>query len=170
VDDPNPQPPEIVVVASRVSGRGEVGEILRHELTHAADHCIRRMDLRDCDALACSEVRAHLNAECSVDGSRVHFAACSGPLRFVNAQWCEGARLDCARRHAVRATSNVFPAHDAQACVQRVFERCRLTAETEDALGVDAVPASGAAPAPSVMCGPGAVPASSPNVAASAPR
>ena len=139
MDDPNPQPPEIVVVASRVSGRGEVAEILRHELTHATDHCVRRMDLRDCEALACSEVRAHMSAECAVGGSRIHFAACSGPLRFVNARWCESARLDCARRHAVRATSNVFPSDEARACVERVFERCRLSAEMELAAAAEAV-------------------------------
>ena len=124
-DDPNPQPPEIVIVAAQVSSPRDIAEVLRHELTHARDHCEKRRDLRVCDELACSEIKAHLAAECSENGSRIAGVwSCSRPALWISPARCEEARAACVRRYAVRATSNVFAPAEARTCVDRVFDRC----------------------------------------------
>ena len=95
-----PDPLSVVLCSNRVSSRDEVEEVLVHELVHVYDVRVQRLDLRLCENLAYSEIRAATQAECA------------------NA-WL--APSMCIRNNAVAATSNLFPTAQAKTCVQRVF-------------------------------------------------
>jgi hypothetical protein len=105
-----PQPLSVVLCTNRLSTDGnhaeqlhEMEEILTHELMHVYDVRQLHLDLRDCENLAYSEVRAARAAECSNTYSIF--------------------RDQCVKSKAVQATQNLFPADQARQCLQRVFER-----------------------------------------------
>jgi mitochondrial inner membrane protease ATP23 len=88
-----------------------------HELIHAYDHCRAKIDSRDCQHLACTEVRA---------------ALLSGDCDMTN-EWkrrnfrIKGQGAECAKRRAELSVAQ----HEcckgegaAKAAVERVFDRC----------------------------------------------
>jgi hypothetical protein len=101
-----PSPLSVVVCSNRLRARGrdnqleEMREILTHELIHVYDVRKLLLDLRDCQNLAYSEVRAAREAECQ--------------------SWFYGMR-SCIRSKALTATNNMFP-KEGQACLKRVFD------------------------------------------------
>jgi len=104
-----PQPLSVVLCTNRLSTDAspkeqlaEMEEILTHELIHVYDVRALQLDLRDCENLAYSEVRAAAAAEC-----RNSFSLLQGT---------------CVRTKALMATQNLFPS-TARKCLQRVFER-----------------------------------------------
>lgn len=95
----------IVLCANRLRSAAEVEESLVHELTHLYDLCVSRKDLRKCEPLAYSEVRAARNAECG----------------GANASSLEWRRRWCVKGVATRATAAMFPDR-ADDCIEAVFE------------------------------------------------
>lgn len=122
-------PPKIVICSNHIQSKGEVEEVLVHELVHAVDvrssrppwprlprrptlalrphaqYCVDDQDLQDCRVLACSEIRAAREAEC---------------YRSFPFEWL---RKRCVSSIATRSTKNMFPTQGA-ACVTEVFDRC----------------------------------------------
>jgi len=100
-----PDPMSITLCANRLQSLEEVEEVLVHELIHVYDVRVRKgsdaLDLRQCDQLAYSEVRAAREAECF------------NSSRFTKAY--------CVRDRAAVATSNMFP-KDGRHCVAQVYE------------------------------------------------
>lgn len=97
-----PDPVSVVLCANRLSSQKEVEEVLVHELIHVYDVRQRKMDLRNCEKLAYSEVRAAREAEC-------HSSS-----RFTKSY--------CIREKATVATENMFP-EKGRTCVCSVFEK-----------------------------------------------
>jgi hypothetical protein len=100
-----PNPLSIVLCSNRLSLRNteEMEQVLTHELIHIYDVKIQKLDLRQCDNLAYSEVRAAREGEC----------------RYA---WLSPSF--CIHKCATIATQNLFPTGDqASACVSRVWER-----------------------------------------------
>jgi len=98
-------PPSITLCSNRLYNRDDIGESLVHEMIHAYDYLVRKMDFSDCDQLACSEIRANRDGECK-------------------GKWMvEYFRRRCARRNAVCATQSMFPERGRD-CVLRMFEKC----------------------------------------------
>jgi hypothetical protein len=95
-----PSPISVVVCTNR-SGVAEMEEMLVHELIHVYDVRKLQLDLRLCENLAYSEVRAAKQAECY------------GGL-FTSSQ--------CVSQKAFTATQNLFPARASQQCVQNVLQ------------------------------------------------
>jgi Peptidase M76 family len=108
--------------------QAEVSEILTHELMHVYDVRTRLLDLRDCESLAYSEVRAAAAAECSsTSASNSTLSSLFFSRRNYGSEsaWFGGAagpgqNTACIRRKALRATSNMFPSM-ASSCVSKVF-------------------------------------------------
>jgi hypothetical protein len=101
----------------------EMEEIVTHELVHVYDVRKLQLDLRDCESLAYSEVRAARFAECS-------------------RTWYPYART-CARYKALSATANLYPI-GASACVRRVFDAAMRDARPFGAADADPDPRSSA--------------------------
>lgn len=95
-----PTPISVVICTNR-SGVAEMEEILVHELVHVYDVRKLQLDLRSCENLAYSEVRAAKHAECY--GS-----------------WFTSSH--CVSQKAFTATQNLFPAQASQQCVQKVLQ------------------------------------------------
>lgn len=102
-----PTPLSMVVCTNRLQNdddgarrRAELEEILTHEFLHVYDVRQLQLDLRDCENLAYSEIRAARQAECA--GS-----------------WAPQA---CARVKAQVATQNLFPTMGKR-CIKQVWEK-----------------------------------------------
>jgi hypothetical protein len=100
-----PTPLSIVLCSNRLTYQTpeEMEQVLVHELVHIYDVRVQRLELRggNCENLAYSEVRAAREAECKD-------------------AWLAGRY--CIPQKAVQATANLFPAAQAKACMQRVFD------------------------------------------------
>lgn len=97
-----PTPLSVVVCNNRLvhHSQHEMEEILTHELIHVYDVRELQLDLKDCESLAYSEVRAARHAECA------------------NAWHLQG----CVRLKAWTATSNLFP-EMASRCLRKVLDK-----------------------------------------------
>lgn len=139
-----PKPLSIVVCTNRLkhgssthtpapAAIDEMDEILTHELIHVYDVRQLQLDLRQCESLAYSEVRAARDAECrnyyeGYDTAARHSTNGRGlPSWYTLHRLIPNAvttKRDCASYTAQTATSNLFPNADmAKQCVNRVFER-----------------------------------------------
>lgn len=112
-----PTPLSIVLCSNRLSFQSthEVEQVLVHELMHVYDVRVNLLELRGCENLAYSEVRAAREAECK-----------DAP------KWLFGGTY-CIQQKAYQATSNLFPEAEAKACLAKVF----------DAAMADTVPLAG---------------------------
>lgn len=108
-------PEQIVMCANRLRSQAEIEETLVHEMVHAVDYCTRGIDLEVCEELACSEVRAAREAECSQDTYLKAF-----PMPEVARSYLHKR---CTQIHSIQATSAMFPM-DAERCVKKAFDRC----------------------------------------------
>jgi hypothetical protein len=97
-----PQPLSVVLCHNRIaSNKQEVEEILTHELVHLFDVQTLQLDLKDCENLAYSEVRAAKAAECRDSWKQLQ------PY--------------CVKQKAISATNNLFP-KEGRSCINRVFQ------------------------------------------------
>lgn len=103
--------PLIVLCSNRLSSKAEVPDAVRHELIHAFDFYVRRLDLYRCDTLAYSEVRAAREAECDPSMSVLYRAPIAGAW-FLES---------CIRERATAATSSIFPREEAERSVTHVY-------------------------------------------------
>ena len=108
-------PEQIVMCANRLRDESEIEETLVHELIHAVDYCTRDIDLTKCEDLACSEVRAAREAECSESTYLKAF-----PIPDIARSYLHRR---CTRQHATSATGAMFPQR-AESCIEAAFERC----------------------------------------------
>ena len=108
-------PEQIVMCANRLHDESEIEETLVHELVHAVDYCTRGIDLAVCEDLACSEVRAAREAECSESTYLRAFPIPDVARNYLHKR--------CTRLHATSATRAMFPAR-AESCIEAAFDRC----------------------------------------------
>uniref|UniRef100_K3WBI6 Mitochondrial inner membrane protease ATP23 n=1 Tax=Globisporangium ultimum (strain ATCC 200006 / CBS 805.95 / DAOM BR144) TaxID=431595 RepID=K3WBI6_GLOUD len=113
-------PPTIVFCANRLHSAREVEETMVHELIHAYDFTVRKMDITKSDLLACSEIRSARESECY---QKAHILASMLPdVEFFrkSSNWLH---TRCVREHAVRSTKSMFP-NQARADVDKMFDQC----------------------------------------------
>ena len=91
-----------MVCSNRVSLQNtqEIEEVLVHELVHAYDVKVQKLNLKLCETLAYSEVRAAAQAEC-------------------HNSWLPSSY--CVQNKATAATGNLFPMFQARKCVNAVY-------------------------------------------------
>ncbi|TYZ57738.1 hypothetical protein PybrP1_001236 [[Pythium] brassicae (nom. inval.)] len=113
-------PPTVVFCANRLHSEREVEETMVHELIHAYDFTVRKMDLTKSDLLACSEIRSARESECFQKATLL--AALLPDVEFFNksSRWLH---MRCVREHAVRSTQSMFPV-EAQSEVDKMFTQC----------------------------------------------
>ncbi|GLH14199.1 Mitochondrial inner membrane protease ATP23 [Gryllus bimaculatus] len=108
----------VVICQNMVHSEGTVQGILTHEMIHMFDYCNNKLDFKNVDHLACTEIRAANLTHCS----------------FLSA-WAQGdaSPFDVKKRHqecvktkavaSVMAVRNIS-AKEACNAVERVFNRC----------------------------------------------
>ncbi|GKY90837.1 hypothetical protein MPSEU_000056500 [Mayamaea pseudoterrestris] len=112
--------------AAAAAARQEMEEILTHELVHVHDVRMLQLDLRDCESLAYSEVRAAREAECfSHSDSYATLQPPATPAWYtLGMRSNKNTKQSCASRTAETATSNLFPQRNmAKDCVNKVFDQ-----------------------------------------------
>lgn len=94
----------ITLLYDRLTAPSDLALLLRHEMVHAMDHSIHKLDMTTCAGLACSEVRASAAGECAP--SQGH--------------WFPGR---CISTTSSTSTAMVFPKEGAY-CARTVFKKC----------------------------------------------
>ncbi|KAK7794585.1 hypothetical protein R5R35_003600 [Gryllus longicercus] len=114
----DPKLNQVVICQNMVHSEGTVQGILTHEMIHMFDYCNNKLDFKNVDHLACTEIRAANLTHCS----------------FLSA-WAQGdaSPFDVKKRHqecvktkavaSVMAVRNIS-AKEACDAVERVFNRC----------------------------------------------
>ena len=122
-----PDPLSIVACTNRLerNNRQEMNEILTHELLHAYDVSKLRLEFRDCESAAYSEVRAAREAECYVatntnTSSTSTSSSASNKARRFLLQSPKFLTDFCIKQKAIAATQNVFPTQ-GRTCVTKVM-------------------------------------------------
>ncbi|EEY54858.1 metalloprotease family M76, putative [Phytophthora infestans T30-4] len=113
-------PPTVVFCANRLHSVREVEETMVHELIHAYDFTVRKMDITKSDILACSEIRSARESECYQKAKLLETVLPDVEFFKKSARWLNSR---CVREHAVRSTSSMFPA-EAHDEVDKMFEQC----------------------------------------------
>ncbi|TDH70093.1 hypothetical protein CCR75_009544 [Bremia lactucae] len=121
-------PPTVVLCANRLHSAQEVEESIVHELIHAYDYTVRKMDITKSDILACSifisryrsEIRSARESECYRKAKVLETMLPNVEFFQKSARWLNAR---CVHEHAVRSTSSIFPI-EARAEVDKMFERC----------------------------------------------
>ncbi|GAB9472168.1 hypothetical protein Gpo141_00009354 [Globisporangium polare] len=113
-------PPTVVFCANRLHSAREVEETMVHELIHAYDFTVRKMDITKSDLLACSEIRSARESECYQKATLL--AALLPDVEFFkkSSVWLH---TRCVREHAIRSTMSMFP-DEARAEVDKMFTQC----------------------------------------------
>ena len=75
---------DIILCQDRIRNERELIEAFVHELTHAYDSTINNLDLSKCKDLACSEIRAAMNAECLNSWKFIPFLNIRENLKGIN--------------------------------------------------------------------------------------
>ncbi|RMX62142.1 hypothetical protein KXD40_008507 [Peronospora effusa] len=113
-------PPTVVFCANRLHSAQEVEETMVHELIHAYDFTVRKMDITKLDILACSEIRSARESECYQRAKLLERVLPDVKFFQKSARWLNAR---CVREHAVRSTSSMFPA-GARDEVDKMFNQC----------------------------------------------
>ncbi|KUF83036.1 EF-hand calcium-binding domain-containing protein 10 [Phytophthora nicotianae] len=95
-------PPTVVFCANRLHSAREVEETMVHELIHAYDFTVRKMDITKSDILACSEIRSARESECYQKAKLLETVLPNVEFFQKSARWLNAR---CVREHAVRSTS-----------------------------------------------------------------
>lgn len=113
-------PPTVVFCANRLHSSREVEETMVHELIHAYDFTVRKMDITKSDVLACSEIRSARESECYQKAKLLETVLPDVEFFQKSARWLNER---CVREHAVRSTSSMFP-EEARDQVDKMFDQC----------------------------------------------
>ncbi|XP_013777911.1 mitochondrial inner membrane protease ATP23 homolog isoform X1 [Limulus polyphemus] len=114
----DPELNQVVVCQNVARSEWMVQGVLAHEFVHMFDYCRAKLDFRNVDHLACTEVRAANLMHCSFLSAAVEGTA--SPFHIAK------AHSDCVKNKAVAsvlAVRNVSE-QEAKTAVERVFKRC----------------------------------------------
>jgi hypothetical protein len=73
---------EIILFANKLKTKNEIEETLIHELIHAHDDCVKKLNLNIPEDIACSEIRAATHAECSMEENEEEKRNCVTSVAF----------------------------------------------------------------------------------------
>lgn len=109
---------QIVVCQNVARSEGLTQGVMTHELIHMFDYCRNKLDFKNIDHLACTEVRAANLAHCSF------LSACTqgdaSPFNIAK------AHQNCVKTKALYSvvSARKVSKEEAEAAVERVFDRC----------------------------------------------
>ncbi|OQR68279.1 Ku70-binding protein-like [Tropilaelaps mercedesae] len=109
---------QVVVCQNNVTSSGLVQGVLAHELLHMFDRCRTKMDYRNPEHVACTEIRAANTMHCSFMSAFVQ--GLTSPLNFAKTHEI------CVRQKAIQSLVAVMNISkiDAQKAVDKVFNIC----------------------------------------------
>nr|XP_024218770.1 mitochondrial inner membrane protease ATP23 homolog [Halyomorpha halys] len=114
----DPETNQIVICQNNSRSEGVVQGIMTHEMIHMFDYCNNKVDFKNLDHLACTEIRAANLTHCSLTSSVLQ-----GDVSPFN---IKANHKECVKRKAlasIMAVRNVS-LEEAVAAVERVFPKC----------------------------------------------
>lgn len=109
---------QIVICQNSVSSKGMIQGILTHEMIHMFDYCRNKLDFKNIDHLACTEIRAANLTHCSYLSALMNGDIGLGTVKEMHQVCVKNKAL--ASILAVRKVSR----EDAIDAVERVFPKC----------------------------------------------
>ncbi|XP_026809297.1 mitochondrial inner membrane protease ATP23 homolog [Rhopalosiphum maidis] len=109
---------QVVICQNTATSKGTIQGVLTHELIHMFDNCTRKLDFRNIEHLACTEIRAANLTHCGLVSSILE-----GHSSIFNFR---KKHQDCVKHKAtvsVLAVRNVTY-EQAKGAVEKVFDRC----------------------------------------------
>ncbi|KAG8227303.1 hypothetical protein J437_LFUL004852 [Ladona fulva] len=109
---------QVVVCQNVARSEGMVQGVLVHEMIHMFDYCNRKMDFKNIDHLACTEIRAANLTHCSFLSAWTQGDA--SPFRIAQ------QHQECVKTKAMQSVLAVrkVSQEEAIAAVERVFDKC----------------------------------------------
>ncbi|XP_067208857.1 mitochondrial inner membrane protease ATP23 homolog isoform X2 [Linepithema humile] len=109
---------QIIVCQNSASAKREVQGILLHEMIHMFDYCRNKLNVKNIDHLACTEIRAANIGHCSFLSS-----VFQGNSSFSN---IKATHQNCVKHKAKMSVMAVHKvsAEVAEAAIDRVFTKC----------------------------------------------
>ncbi|EZA53866.1 mitochondrial inner membrane protease ATP23 homolog isoform X2 [Ooceraea biroi] len=109
---------QVVICQNTVSSASIIQGVLLHELIHMFDFCRNKLDVKNIDHIACTEIRAANLAHCSFISSLIQ-----GHSSFFN---IKASHQNCVKNKAKLSIMNVHKVSDevASAAIERVFTKC----------------------------------------------
>ncbi|XP_012272586.1 mitochondrial inner membrane protease ATP23 homolog [Orussus abietinus] len=114
----DPELNQIVICQNVARSKEMVQGVLVHEMIHMFDYCRNKLDFKNIDHLACTEIRAANLAHCGF------LSACTeGQASFINIR---EAHQKCVKNKAMLSVLAVrkISQEEAMAAVERVFPKC----------------------------------------------
>lgn len=114
----DPETNQIVICQNNSRSEGIVQGIMTHEMIHMFDYCNNKVDFRNIDHLACTEIRAANLTHCSLTSSILQ--------GDVSPFSIKANHKDCVKRKAITSIISVrnVSVEEAIAAVERVFPKC----------------------------------------------
>ncbi|BES95549.1 XRCC6 Hypothetical protein protein 1 [Nesidiocoris tenuis] len=114
----DPETNQIVICQNNSKNDGIVQGILVHEMIHMFDYCGNKIDFKNIDHLACTEIRAANLTHCSLTSAILQGDA--SLVSFAN------KHKECVKSKAIMSIIAVrdVTAVEAAAAVDRVFDKC----------------------------------------------
>ncbi|XP_014246513.1 mitochondrial inner membrane protease ATP23 homolog [Cimex lectularius] len=114
----DPETNQIVICQNTSNKESIIQGILTHEMIHMFDYCNNKLDFRNIDHLACTEVRAANLTHCSFTSSMIQGNAT--PINFKN------RHQECVKLKALQSILAVrkVSIEEAKAAIERVFPKC----------------------------------------------
>ena len=109
---------QVVLCSNKCQDLDKVSNILAHELVHMYDNCVAKVNWKNINHLACSEIRA------------AALAHCAGPVSAAlhdGAPWSPGhSHTDCVKGKASKSVQAILRCSkvEADVAVDRVFVNC----------------------------------------------
>ncbi|CAG0917967.1 unnamed protein product [Notodromas monacha] len=115
----DPKMNQIVVCQNTCRSDSYVTGAIVHELVHMFDYCVNKLDFKNLDHLACTEIRAANLAHCSYVSAMLEGSIAAPAVKAQHA-FCVQQKAYESVRNARRSVSH----EEALAAVERVFSRC----------------------------------------------
>lgn len=114
----DPELNQIVICQNTARIEGIVGSVLTHEMIHMFDYCKNKLDFKNIDHLACTEIRAANLTYCSFMSAMI-----DGDAALWN---MKKKHQECVKRRAALSVlaARGVTTEEARAAVDRVFDKC----------------------------------------------
>ncbi|KYN31370.1 Mitochondrial inner membrane protease ATP23 like protein [Trachymyrmex septentrionalis] len=109
---------QIVICQNSAYNENMVRAVLLHEMIHMFDYCRNKLDVKNIDHLACTEIRAANLGHCSFMSSLLQ-----GDSSFIN---IKATHQNCVKHKALLSVMAVHKVSKevAEAAIERVFTKC----------------------------------------------
>ncbi|ELT95678.1 hypothetical protein CAPTEDRAFT_110443 [Capitella teleta] len=112
---------QVVICQNNSVKQAHACSVLVHELIHMFDYCRAKVDFKNIEHLACTEIRAAMFTHCSIAAS-----IAEGDISKLTPWKVDKKHADCVKKRAIKSILWVRDVDEAEAArvVDKVFDKC----------------------------------------------